>query len=282
MSALADGVAHTYSIRKQKVRHTGHSASGFGSCLGSGNGSQHQHQAAVQEIKISKELQKSAKNIVTEEMRLRLAFPLFLSSADHNYNAALCIVGPLAMFANEMCLSSMPPNAVRESNRETLHRLGGDLAQIDNQQLSAVDSYRMLGHDECDRPFWGYCVESARVDNTNEILILIWSDEEDNIARALRWMPLTDLYTRKQAQLFYQVQYKGPSEEVMHEILQVFRDLFEYAAETNWSYEKRLEFYCSFPFEELTTNEAVMAFRPILFGCPTFTASFEFSFPECE
>jgi len=208
-------------------------------------------------------------------MKLLMAFSLFLSSADHNNNAALRICGPPTMFANELCLPSMPPNAVGESHRETLHQLGHDLAQIDDQKLSALVSYRMFGHDEFDHPFWGCCVESACVNTTNEILVLIPSDEDDNIERALRWIPLTDLYTTKQAQLFYQVLYKGPSEEVMHETLQVFHDFFEYTAETNWSYEKRLEFYHSFPFEELTTKEAVMAFRPILFGCPAFTANFD-------
>mmetsp|Transcript_3681 Transcript_3681/g.5497 ORF Transcript_3681/g.5497 Transcript_3681/m.5497 type:complete len:89 (-) Transcript_3681:88-354(-) len=87
---------------------------------------------------------------------------------------------------------------------------------------------------------------------------------------------------RKQAQLSYQVLYEGPSEEVLNEILQVFRDVFEYAVKTNWSYTKRLEFYHSFPFEELTTKEAVLAFRPILFGCPAFTENIDWTFPECE
>lgn len=101
---------------------------------------------------------------------------------------------------------------------------------------------------------------------TNDIMVLIRSDEDDVNEKTLRWIPLPELAMRKQAQLSYQVLYEGPSEEVLNEILQVFRDVFEYAVKTNWSYTKRLEFYHSFPFEELTTKEAVLAFRPILFG----------------
>jgi hypothetical protein len=67
----------------------------------------------------------------------------------------------------------------------------------------------------------------------------------------------------------------------MVEVLLVFCDVFEHAAESNWSYEKRMEYYHSFPFEEFMTKEDVMAFRPVLFGCPAF-ADFEFVFPECE
>ena len=64
----------------------------------------------------------------------------------------------------------------------------------------------------------------------------------------------------------------------MREILEVFRDVFEFAAAANWSHEKRLEFYLSFPFEDLTTKEAVQAFRPVLFGC----SAFEDFVPEIE
>jgi hypothetical protein len=37
-------------------------------------------------------------------------------------------------------------------------------------------------------------------------------------------------------------------------MLQLLRDVFEYAVEGNWSYEKRMEFYHAFPFDELIAN----------------------------
>jgi hypothetical protein len=57
--------------------------------------------------------------------------------------------------------------------------------------------------------------------------------------------------------------------------------VFEFAVADSWSYYKRLEFYHAFPFEELTSKEAVMAFRPVLFGGPAF-ADYERAYPECE
>ena len=72
------------------------------------------------------------------------------------------------MFASDI-IPALPPNVVPETNRETLVRLKHDVALISEQQLSATDLYRLFGHDELDRPFWGYCVESARVDNLQEI-----------------------------------------------------------------------------------------------------------------
>ena len=102
-------------------------------------------------------------------MKLRLALPLFLSSADHNYSAALRFFGVSSIFAGDLCLPSMPPNAIRESNRGTLDRLERDLILIDNEQLSPVDAYRFYGYDALDQPFWGYGVEVARMDNSSEI-----------------------------------------------------------------------------------------------------------------
>ena len=61
----------------------------------------------------------------------------------------------------------------------------------------------------------------------------------------------------------------------MFEILHLICDVFEFAADTDWSYHKRLEFYHAFQFEELQTREAVHEFRPILFSCPTFTESID-------
>ena len=99
---------------------------------------------------------------------------------------------------------------------------------------------------------------------------------------ALRSMPLSKLYTRKQALLFYEVMdTEGPAKEAIIEILKVFHDVFEFAVSTNWSYHARFEIYYAFPFKELTSKEAAMAFCPILFGCPTF-AKFQFNLPECK
>jgi len=210
-----------------------------------------------------------------------VAFPLFLSLTDHNFNAALQLYGPPAMFVDDV-IPALPPNAVSETDRETLVRLKHDLAWIGEQQLSAADAYRMYGYDELDQPFWGYCVESARVDNSRDILVLMRSNEGQTRASTLQWMPMSKVYTRKHAHLLYKVvDTKGPAEDVMIEILRVFSEVFEYAVKDNWSYEKRLEFYHAFPFDELTTKEAVMAFRPVLFGCPAF-ADVEVRVPECE
>eukprot|EP00590_Aulacoseira_subarctica_P008634 CAMPEP_0172425022 /NCGR_PEP_ID=MMETSP1064-20121228/29634_1 /TAXON_ID=202472 /ORGANISM="Aulacoseira subarctica , Strain CCAP 1002/5" /LENGTH=217 /DNA_ID=CAMNT_0013167585 /DNA_START=68 /DNA_END=721 /DNA_ORIENTATION=+ len=217
-------------------------------------------------------------------MRLHMSLPLFLGAGDHDYNAALRLFGSPSMFASDLRLPAMPLNAVGESNWEILVRLGDDLTLINDDQLSALDSYRFFGYDEMKRPFWGYGVESARarVGSGEEIIVLMRSDDQTNIDKALCWMPLGKLYTRKQARLVHQVlDTEGPTEGAMHEILELFRDVFECAVETSWTYEKRLEFYHSFPFEELSTREAVLDFRPVLLGCAAF-ADFEFKFPECE
>ena len=107
------------------------------------------------------------------------------------------------------------------------------------------------------------------------MLVLFQSDEEEGREKTLRWLPLSSVCTKKQAVLSYQVEYLGPKEEVLFEILRLIRDAFEFAADTDWSYQKKLEFYHAFPFEELRTREAVHKFRPILFGCPAFTESID-------
>ena len=120
------------------------------------------------------------------------------------------------------------------------------------------------------------------MENSRDILVLMRSDELATVEKTLRWVPLSKLYTRKQALLFYDVtDTEGPTEEAMFEILELFRDVFEYAVADSGSYHKRLEFYHAFPFEELTSKEAVMAFRPVLLGCPAFVDS-ECTFSECE
>jgi long-subunit fatty acid transport protein len=124
-------------------------------------------------------------------------------------------------------------------------------------------------------PSWGYCLEAATVPETREIFVLMRSDETATMARTLQWVSLSTLQTRKQVEHSSDVTYSGPSEEVMQAILRLFRDAFEFAVDTNWSYTKRLEFFHSFPFEELCTVDAVHKFRPVLFGCPAFTDSID-------
>ena len=70
-------------------------------------------------------------------MKVPLVFPFFMSSADHNYTAALQLYGPPAMYSNDV-IPALPPNAVTETNRETLVRLKHDLPWIEEQQLTAA------------------------------------------------------------------------------------------------------------------------------------------------
>ena len=139
-------------------------------------------------------------------MRISLVTPLFLSAMDHNCNAALQVFGPPAMFHN-LYLPPLPPRKVIETNREALVRLRNDLTLFENQQFLAVDMYRWFGFDEDDRPYWGYCVESACNDATNEALILIQIEDDDGIERAMRRVPRDSMYTWRQAELFNNERY---------------------------------------------------------------------------
>lgn len=80
------------------------------------------------------------------------------------------------MFASDI-IPALPPNAAPETNRETLVRLKHDLTMISEQELSAADLYRLYGCDELEQPFWGYCVESARVDSTRDFFVLMRSND---------------------------------------------------------------------------------------------------------
>lgn len=214
-------------------------------------------------------------------MKIPLVLPLFLSSTDHSYNAALRLFGPPAMFGNDI-VPALPTNAVTETNRETLTRLRHDLACVDKQLLSAADEYRMYVDDGHNQPAWGYCVESASVEDPRDILVLMRVVEGRARSVTLRWLSMSKVHTRKNAHLLYRVvDTEGPAENVMIEFLKVFRDVFECAVEDGWSYEKRLEFYHAFPFEELSSVEAVRAFHPILFGSPAFSGC-EPKVPEAE
>ena len=108
-------------------------------------------------------------------------------------------------------------------------------------------------------------------------LTLSHRDEEIHEERFLDLVPLPSFYTVEQAKPF-DLSYTGLSEEVLQEILGIFCDVFEFAMKTNWwSYEKRIEFYHSFPFEELPTRKSIKAFHQTLFRCPAFDG-FEWPF----
>ena len=101
-------------------------------------------------------MQKVASNNFSQvSINICLAFPLFLSTSDHNSNAALRLVyGPPAMSASDVA-PVLPPNAVTETNQETLAQLKHDLAWISENELSGADSYRTFWYDEQGRPFGG-------------------------------------------------------------------------------------------------------------------------------
>ena len=96
----------------------------------------------------------------------------------------------LVMVANDV-VPALPPNAVAETNRETLARLQHDLAWIDLQLQTATDEYRMYVYDGLEQPYWGYCVESARVDSSRDILVLMRSSGSRARASTLWWMPMS-------------------------------------------------------------------------------------------
>jgi len=202
-----------------------------------------------------------------------LLFPKMSSNFDANTVPRR--YGPQYMFQYDLALPSAPTNSLRESNAETLRRLGHDLSCIEREELSALDAYRLFGKMSNGTPSWGYCLEAASVPETREVFVLMRSDETATMERTLQWVSLSALQTRKQVERSGDVAYSGPSEEVMHAILHLFRDAFEIAADTNWSYTKRLEFYLSFPFEELSTVGAVHRFRAVLFSCPAFAESLD-------
>jgi hypothetical protein len=101
------------------------------------------------------------------------------------------------MFQDDLKLPPKPYNAMTETNDETLRRLSHDLTGICNEELSAIEGYRMFRHAGGDYPSWGYCLESARVENSEEVLILFRRDEEIHKERFLDWVPLSIFYTVK-------------------------------------------------------------------------------------
>jgi len=59
-----------------------------------------------------------------------LLFLCFIGSGLHKYNAAMQMLGPPGMLASGFVVPSLPANAKRETNRETLERLELDLILI--------------------------------------------------------------------------------------------------------------------------------------------------------
>mmetsp|Transcript_8696 Transcript_8696/g.12683 ORF Transcript_8696/g.12683 Transcript_8696/m.12683 type:complete len:186 (-) Transcript_8696:1246-1803(-) len=185
------------------------------------------------------------------------------------------------MLASDI-VPALPLDAVTESNQVTLARLNHDVALIREQTLSAAELYRFYVKSEGGHSYWAYCVESACVDSSKEIFMLMRGNDVLTGASFLKWLPMSVAFTRKHAYLLFKViDTQGPSEDVMLEILQLFREVIEYAVVSGWSYERRLEFYHSFPFDELTTKEAVAAFRPVLFSCAAFKGC-KYPYPESE
>ena len=116
---------------------------------------------------------------------------------------------------------------------------------------------------------WGYCVESASVKSPRDILVLMRVVEGRARNVTLRLLSMSKVHTRKNACLLYGVvDAEGPAEDMMIEILKVLHDAFECAVEDGWSYKRRLRSYHDFPFEDLSSVEAVRAFHSILFGSP--------------
>ena len=78
----------------------------------------------------------------------------------------------------------------------------------------------MFRHAGADQPSWGYCLKLARVEDSEDNLILFRRDEEIHEERFLVLVPLSSCYTVKQAKI-HDVSYTGPSEVVLQEILEL-------------------------------------------------------------
>ena len=184
------------------------------------------------------------------------------------------------MSDSELKLPAKPPGARTESNEEILRQLSNDLSVFGSEELTAKQGYRVYRHTGTANPSWGYCLELAKIEASDENLILFRKDKEVHEDLFLDWIPVSNIYTFKNSKLHY-VPYIGPTEDVLHEILELFRDVFEFAMKNNWSYEERIEFYHSFPFEDLSTKRSVKAYRRTLFSSPAFDG-FEWTFPDPE
>ena len=170
------------------------------------------------------------------------------------------------MFQREGKLPPKPCNARTETNAEVLRQLS-DLSSIYDLELMAIDGYRMFRHAGGIHSSWGYCLESVRVEGSNYNLILFRQDKGLHENKFLDWVPLSSCYTAREAA---SLAYAEPSKEVVRVILELFRDVFEFALKANWSFERRIEFYYSVPFAGLPTISSIKAFRRTLFKNPPF------------
>ena len=93
------------------------------------------------------------------------------------------------MFSSD-AIPALPDGAKTEGNHETLVRLRHDLCWSYEAVLSASDSYRFYGCDEDEQSFWGYCVETACVDETKEIFMLMHLYSRRTRGSVLRWVPM--------------------------------------------------------------------------------------------
>ena len=100
---------------------------------------------------------------------------------------------------NNLRLPAAPSKAVKETNQEILRRLDHDLYRINRQELTALDAYRLYLPVEGELSSWGYALETARIDTTNDVWVLFRNDEEEGVLRSLHWLPLSMLCTVKQA-----------------------------------------------------------------------------------
>lgn len=160
-----------------------------------------------------------------------MAFSLLLSTpSDHNYNAALRLYGPPAMFQEEFKLPAKPHNAWTESNKEILHQVSYNLTRISNEEFSAVKGYRVCRHTGVEKLSWDYCLESTYIESSEENLILFCRDEEILEERGLDWISMSSFYTAIR-----------------------FLSFSTMCLSSRWKpigrMRKRIEFYHSFPFD---------------------------------
>ena len=184
------------------------------------------------------------------------------------------------MLQGELNLPPKPRGARTETNAEILRQVIRDLASIYDLELTAIDGYRVFRYAGADPPSWGYCLEAARVEDSVDDLILFYEDNKVHDRDCLGWIPQSDIYTVREARS-NDVSYVGPSEDVVRALLEIFRDIFEFAWQNKWTYEKRMEFYQSIPFEKLSSIASVRAFRRTLFSDPVFEG-FDWNFPGVE
>jgi len=84
--------------------------------------------------------------------------------------------------------------------------------------------------------------------------MLIRSNDERTQTSVIRWIPMEELFSRKDTHLAFNViDVYGAGNVVMFAILELLNEAFEYAVRDDWSYERRKKFYREFPFDYLDT-----------------------------